>query len=130
MVVTMACLCVCMSSQSVKAAGYSVTGDFYISKGFTTTDNEGAYKQHIPAAAQIKPNNGAGAYRNYVSVYVVYKDNGNIRATNGLTCSSDELLYQSYLSTQTSTSRVYYLAASMAPSATANFGTFKYMLTP
>ena len=127
----MACFCVCMLSQSVKAAGYYVTGDFYIVKNLTTTDNEGAYKQYIPAAAQIKPNNGSGAYTNYVSVYVVYKTSSqNVRATNGTTCSSDERLYQSYLSTQTSTSRVYYLAASMAPSATGNFGKFKYTLTP
>lgn len=127
----MACLCVCMSSESVKAAGYSVTGDFYIYKSLTSRDDEGAYKAHIPAAAQIKPNNGAGAYRNYVSVYLVYKASSqNVRVTNGSMCSSDELLYQSYLSTQTSTSRVYYLAASMYPSATANFGTFKYTLTP
>lgn len=131
MIVAMACMCVCMSGESVKAAAYSVTGEMIIVKGLTCVDDEGARKKESDKDAQVKPNNGLPLYvGKYLSVYVVLKNPGyNVRATDGVTCMSDEKLFLEYYNSQISTSRVYYLAASVYPNDAA-FGTFKYTLTP
>lgn len=131
MTIMVACMCVCMCQERVQA---SVTSEdtMLVYRGQSNYGTKPYYRTSMnDYDALVYPNNGVSAYSNYVNVHLVRKDSGAINhCTESEICSSNRVIELSYYAGKITTSKPYYLAASLFPSATVSYKYFTYRMIP